>query len=53
VADARLLFLPGEAIKVNDVVVVAGISVRVTGIFPRHDIGGRHDHNQVDAELWE
>lgn len=53
VVDARLLFLPIEAVQVNDVVVVAGISVRVIGVFPRFDIGGRHDHDEVDGALWE
>lgn len=52
VADARLLFPVGSDIVNGDKVVVAGVSLRVDSVFPRHDIYGVLDHIQVDANIW-
>lgn len=52
-ADARLLFEPHWCIKVGDLLKVLGVSLRVTAVRPRIDFAGRHDHDQVDAKIWE
>ena len=51
-ADARLLFESHIELDRNDRVDVMGHSLRVVAIFPRLDVHGDHDHNQVDLMAW-
>lgn len=52
VSNAVLLFLPSVAIKIDDKVEIAGFSLRVSGIHPRFNVRGVHDHNEVHFEIW-
>lgn len=48
--QANILFPPSVAIKQGDRFVIAGISMRVTGIDQKFDILGAHDHDEVTLE---
>lgn len=50
--ESRLLFRPG-IVKLGDRVTVVGMALRVLSVFPRHDVNGRHDHDEVDCEAWD
>jgi hypothetical protein len=52
VADALLLFPPHAELDEGDKVVVAGIELKVIGVFPRFDMAGRLDHNEVELNVW-
>jgi len=52
VSDARLLFMTSAVINFGDKLEVAGTTLKVAGIFPRHDVNGVLDHLQVDANIW-
>ena len=52
VSDAILLFLPSASIKIDDKVEIAGFSLRVSGVHPRFNVRGVHDHNEVHFEIW-
>lgn len=52
VADALLLFPPVYGVKNDDVIDVIGVKLKVTGVFPRHNVNGQIDHYQVEAMLW-
>lgn len=51
VADAKLLFKPTTVVKVDDVVEVAGVLLRVKSKFPRIDVWGKLDHYEVKADI--
>lgn len=51
-ADAVLLFPPNTVIGMDDKITVVGQTLRVSGIWPRHDLRGRLDHYQVEAMKW-
>lgn len=51
-SDARLLFPHLIKIKEGDKVEVAGTTLKVRTVFPRHDLNGLIDHWQVDCDVW-
>lgn len=56
VADARLLFKPDVAMVKGDLVEIPmpgdSITIRVTRIFRRIDVGGKPHHLDVEGSLW-
>lgn len=50
--DAVLLMERMTTVKMDDIVVVADVSVKIVGVYPRHDINGRLDHYQVEGMAW-
>jgi hypothetical protein len=52
-ASTRFLLSREEVINIGDKLDVAGLSLRVSSVFPRYDIDGILDHLQVDAKPWE
>jgi hypothetical protein len=47
VLQAKILVPVHVSIKKGDVVLIAGNRVEVSGIHPRFNVLGRHDHNEV------
>lgn len=52
VGEAELLFPVSTDIGFDDQIEVAGWLLRVTGIFPRHNLQGVLDHQQVYCAIW-
>lgn len=52
VLDAFLLMAKTTKTQIDDVVEVAGVKVRVTRKFPRHDLTGRLDHYEIGGMMW-
>jgi len=52
VADAVLLFPHIYGVKVDDVINIIGYTLKVTQVFPRHNVNGQIDHCQVEAMIW-
>jgi len=52
-AAVRLLFPRTFKPKIGDKVEVAGVTVRVTSVFPRIAIAGYVDHFQGDGDYWQ
>lgn len=50
-SEARLLFAPG-IVSIDSKIDVSGRSLRVIAIDPRHVMGGKHDHDEVDLVIW-
>lgn len=48
----RLLVHPDDAVRLGDKVMMFNEVLRVTNVFPRHDLNGHLHHVQVDLELW-
>lgn len=53
VTSNKILLLAGTIARLDDKLEVLGIQMRVTSVFPRHDVSGRLDHYEVQGELWE
>lgn len=51
--DARLLVHPGVAVKIGDIMEVYGLHYRVQVVFPRYEMTGNLNHNQVDLIRWQ
>lgn len=51
-ADARLLFPAYVRLKEGDRVKFMGFTLTVTSIHPRYSVLGRHDHWQVDCNIF-
>lgn len=47
-----ILLSPATRAKINDVMEVAGVHLKIEGCFPRHDVQGRLDHVEVSASIW-
>ena len=52
VLDAFLLMTTGTKAEIDDVVEVAGIKIRVTRKFPRHNLQGVLDHFEIGGMIW-
>lgn len=52
VSDAVLLFAHNVHVDEGDKVIVTGIELKVTGVFPRFDMAGRLDHFEVELNVW-
>ena len=50
-SEARILLVPGVA-EINAKVEVQGRTLRIIAIDPRHVMGGKHDHDEVDLAIW-
>lgn len=50
--DAILLAPPKTAMKVNDIIEIRGMKLRVTGMEDRFDLLGKLDHVQITATYW-
>jgi hypothetical protein len=51
-ADAVILLPPKTKANVNDILIVGGIKLRISGIRPRFDVQGNIDHKEIDAIFW-
>lgn len=51
-AKAKILLLPTTQAKINDKLDVAGVSLQITGMFPRYDVFGELDHYEVTGSVW-
>jgi hypothetical protein len=51
-ADGVLLLSHTTVVKMNDLLEVRGLKMRVTGIEPRYDLFGQHDHTEVHTVYW-
>jgi hypothetical protein len=51
-ADAVILLLPNTKANIDDILVADGYTLRILGIEPRRDAGGRMDHFAVTAVIW-
>lgn len=49
---AVLLFPVGTDVNLDYQIAVSGYKLRVTGMFPRHDLRGKLDHYEVTAAIW-
>jgi hypothetical protein len=52
VMTGKVLFPTSVAIAKGDKFEILGRTLRVIQIEPRNDVLGRHDHNEVDFEVW-
>lgn len=52
ILDALLLMTKTTKAQIEDVVEVAGVKIRITKKFPRHDIGGKLNHYEVGGMIW-
>lgn len=52
VLDAFLLMTKNTVARVDDVVEVAGMKIRVTRRFPRHNLKGVIDHYEIGGMIW-
>ncbi|MFT4064276.1 hypothetical protein [Paraburkholderia sp.] len=50
--DALLLFSPTTRASINDIVKVAGLTLRVVSKSPQFDLNGRLDHHEVRLNVW-
>lgn len=39
-------------VKIGDLIEVVGVTLNVSGRFPRHDVNGRLDHYEINATVW-
>ena len=51
-ADAVILLTIHTKARIDDVVEVSGVKLKITSIFPQHDVNGRLDHYEVEAHIW-
>lgn len=52
VIEAKLLTVANAAVKLDDQIEVAGYKLRVSSVFPRHDLEGVLDHYEIEATIW-
>lgn len=52
VLDAFLLMMISTTAEIDDVVEVAGVKIRVTRKFPRHNLKGILDHYEIGGMMW-
>lgn len=52
VIEAKLLTVASAAIKLDDQIEIAGYKLRVSSVFPRHDLNGVLDHYEIEATVW-
>ena len=51
-AESVILLQATTKVKIGDLIQVSGVTLKVAGMFPQHDAGGRLDHYEVNASVW-
>lgn len=52
VSATLILLAPTTHARLDDMLVVMGVPVRVKSLFPRYDVSGVLDHFEARGELW-
>jgi hypothetical protein len=50
--DAVLLMTQFSQVRIDDVIEIEGVQLRVVARFPRHDLQGRLDHYEIGGTYW-
>jgi hypothetical protein len=51
-AESVILLPPTTQARIDDIIIVSGFQLRIMAMQPRYDVGGRHDHFEVNAAMW-
>ena len=51
-SDSIVLLPPSYDVKIGDRLEIMGYALEVESIYPRLNIMGRHDHNEVSLSVW-
>ena len=51
-ADYWLILLPSTVAKIDDLIEIHGIQVKIVDLIPRYGLDGRHDHTEALCDMW-
>lgn len=51
-AVSIILLQPTTQAQHDDIIEVAGYKLRISSMFPQHDVNGRLDHYEIQATMW-